>query len=247
MFISRRSAFLSSFCCLLLVGLAGCAFSPVNRPRAAENSGIREKVLKYPPQRAFNLAALTAQSMGYRFFKADRNSLAIITMPKALPAGGNADCGTWNGRPISGSTDGCLFLEVAGLGQGESRVRVQARYVATFRGRNIYGMVTTQETFRCASLGDLEEDFLARLKRMAAVTKPEAVDQAADEIREEGVMPQPPAKPEVAKEPGTPGSLTEQTPHTGPEHGLALKYHIMYLMGVITQEQYKALKGNLRD
>ena len=247
MSISRRNTLNLIILCLALSLLAGCAFSSVNRPQAAENSGIREHVIDYPPERAFNLVALTAQNMGYRFFKADRKSLSIITMPRELPAGGNADCGTWNGNVLRGAVDTCLFIDVAGLSAGKSRVKAQARYVATFRGRNVYGMVTTQETFRCTSLGDLEEDFLARLKQMARVTKPEAIDQIAGDIKEEGMIPKPPAGAKAEKDPGDPSGLTEEKVHKGTEKGLALKYHIMYLMGIITERDYKALSNSIPE
>ena len=156
---------------VVLLALAGaleaCAFSAVKRPTIPSDPSISQ-VVPGVGERLFDASRLAIESMGFGVAFEDRTTGLLNTKLLVVPVADNCDCGTWNGRPVTGQSDLALTIRTAPAGTSTSTVTVQADYSVRFTGRNLYGQVTRDEFYRCRSLGRKEQEFLDKLRHYLA-------------------------------------------------------------------------------
>ena len=145
--------------------LSSCAFAPVERPPVTVVQNKPNRYFDMPHERTLDLASLAAESMGYNLVT---DSGLIRTNIKPILIQGNCNCGTWNGVTVTGYADSLLLIDVDKLSESKTQVSVEARFATRFQGRNLYGTVTRDETYPCASLGNLENQYFASLDRLVA-------------------------------------------------------------------------------
>lgn len=71
---------------------------------------------------------------------------------------------------MGGSADSQIKLNLTSQG-GETRVALEHVCGTTFRGQNLYGATTRQETYQCASRGNIEREFWDKFERIMAARK----------------------------------------------------------------------------
>lgn len=153
------------FICLalsLVISLASCAFAPVNRPPVNKYSVRNQEVFEIPKKELLDMAQKALNSMGYQTsLVTDNGPVATATMSVLTQQ--NCDCGTWNNSPIQGKADSLITVKVLAQKDGRNAVFIDANFTVLFTGRNIYGMTTRQESYRCASLGLVENLFWSQM------------------------------------------------------------------------------------
>lgn len=164
------------------LSLNACAFAPVERPKVDHNRRY-ERTYQLDLAQTFQAAKQAADTMGYGIQSSDQDLGEIVTFPKQIKVGGNADCGTWNGSPISGNVASTLEIRVEKAGKAASRVHLEHLLKGQFTGRNLYGMVTRQERYFCASHGVVERQYLAVLDEIVS----------RKEKEEKAQIPEPPS------------------------------------------------------
>ena len=158
--------------------LAACAFAPVDRPVIGANAGSQERLINLPQDQAFKVAELAALSMGYDILISNKASGYLKTNAKSVPVQGNADCGAWNGTPVHGTMASALEIKVSERNKNQCSVTVWGFFGTKFQGRNLYGMVTREETYRCASAGTVENTYMQVLTRLAENWSPKKEEAA---------------------------------------------------------------------
>lgn len=146
--------------------LTGCAFSPVDKPVAAKHVS-QEKLWRVESKDT--LAVLDAtkaamESAGYETASSTPELGELKTKPKSLPIPEFCDCGTWNGSVVNGSAFSVVIATFTAQPNDEGTLKVSHGCATTFMGRNLYGAVTTQETYACASRGQTEADLVNRVE-----------------------------------------------------------------------------------
>ena len=156
-----------------VVGLAGCAFSPVEKApitKYVDSQEVKE-FSGLSKDAAMDIARSALQSTGYEVisFVPELGEIRTKTRLVATPA--QCDCGTWNGNVVSGNADS-VFI-VTAKNQGENKVGVKAGFgcAVTFSGKNLYGAVTKVESYNCASRGVVEGQFWERFREIDMVRK----------------------------------------------------------------------------
>jgi len=145
---------------LLTMAFQGCAFSAVRRPDP--------KPIALPYDQAVEACRAAAEAIGYQIHSASPAAGIVRTSPRPVQIPELCDCGTWNMDKVTGSAFSTLIATVSAQGNDTSVVTLDNECSTTFTGRNLYGMVTRQEAYRCASKGAMERDFWAMLDRICA-------------------------------------------------------------------------------
>lgn len=146
--------------------ISGCAFSPVDRPIAAKHASP-EKVWQVQNKNTSSvLDAVRAalESAGYEAASVTPELGELKTKVREVAIPEFCDCGTWNGGVIQGTAQSVLIATFKLQPNEEGVLKIGHRCATTFMGRNMYGAVTTQETYACASRGQTEADVNQRIE-----------------------------------------------------------------------------------
>ncbi len=162
---------------LAIFGLfQGCAFSPVRRPDPLlyKDSFVGSRVIPLPYERTLEACNSAAESIGFKIHSLSKEAGVVRTVPRPAQIPEVCDCGTWNMDPVRGWGEAALVATVREQGPGKSVVTLDNECGTNFTGRNLYGIVTRQEAYRCASRGHLEKTFWDMLDQILARTRPAA-------------------------------------------------------------------------
>jgi hypothetical protein len=85
---------------------------------------------------------------------------------RTVPVPDFCDCGTWNGREISGEAEATMVIDIKPTDSGEASFELVFQCILNFKGKNWYGATTRHETYACASNGGIENYFWALLRRI---------------------------------------------------------------------------------
>jgi len=230
--------------------IGACAFAPVDRPVVDANQGSQQRAINLPAGPAFEVAVLAAKSMGYDLLVSNKAGGHVKTNIKAMPIQGNANCGAWHGVPIKGMASSALEIKVAEVGQNRSMVTVWALWGTRFQGRNVYGMVTRDESYRCASLGALESNYMEVLTRLAKNWSPREEKQAEKAVKDtEAAQPAAPAKTTVKPQPQATAAAQDASTAAPPaeevDNPKLQKLKMLKTMGLLSDQEFEQEKAKL--
>ncbi|WP_124514896.1 hypothetical protein [Acidovorax sp. FJL06] len=153
-----------SLCMTVLV--TGCAFSPVDKPVAAKHVSQDKlwQVKSKDTVAVLDATKVALESAGYETASTTPELGELKTKPKQLPIPEHCDCGTWNSGVVQGSAQSVLVATFKTQPNDEGALKISHGCATTFMGRNLYGAVTTQETYVCASRGQTESDVSQRIE-----------------------------------------------------------------------------------
>lgn len=234
---------------LALSSLAACAFAPVERPIVNDNAGSQQRFVNLPPDQAFKVAELAAKSMGYDILISNKAGGYLKTNAKSIPVQGNTDCGAWHGVPVHGTVASALVVKVANLKDNQSSVSVFGFYATKFQGRNLYGMVTREETYRCASLGSIENTYMDVLTGLAKNWSPsqkaaaQKQEQKAQETQDEKIQ----IKAKTKETTPVPTSGAQSASSAGPPPEATKspqleKLEMLKSMGLLSEQEFQQEK-----
>lgn len=144
---------------LILPLLSSCAFSPVTKPIDETKEATKiTRQYSISPEEAFSVSRKSLKLVGYKESMALAEEGVIKTEPSLGKVTDQYDCGTWNGRVITGSCDSTALVNISESVNG-SNISMETTCVTSFTGKNLWGMTTRKETFDCKSNGKLEELF----------------------------------------------------------------------------------------
>ena len=146
----------------IFFSLASCAFAPVNRPTVSKYSVRNQELFEIPKKELLDLAQKALIAMGYQPSLVTEDG-PILTATRRVLSQQNCDCGTWNGVPVEGNVDSVITIKVLPQKKGKNAVFIDSNFTVLFTGKNIYGMTTRQETYRCTSLGVVENLFWSQM------------------------------------------------------------------------------------
>ena len=150
---------------VLLSMLTGCAFAPVTRPDLNIYNPIKQR--SYSTDRVTSIALVqkALANMGYQVASANVSTSEIISSSRLIQSVGKADCGTWNAGPVTGQVTSIMKVKVVEEAN-QSLVILDHHITTLFTGKNLYGMTTRQEHYRCASKGDTERLFFNEMDNL---------------------------------------------------------------------------------
>lgn len=164
----------------LMLGLAllapwtnGCAFSPVKRTPIKKYSGTFAKThtVELGYVESFRAVREALSAMGYSV-QAESTALGVVrTAPVSMLAEGICDCGTWNGSHLSGPVSSMITVGITAQTATRCTIGITHQCVAAFHGRNLKGSITREESYECASMGRVENNFWLLLQRFCS-TRP---------------------------------------------------------------------------
>jgi hypothetical protein len=148
--------------------LNACAFSAVKRPNPVQYAGSFKKTTTIEGTKAsgMQLSKEVLGVMGYEVSNANddlgliRSKVVQVVVPETC------DCGTWNMAPVGGSGDSVLQVTVQAVNDAEVNLTLEHSCGTNFKGQNLYGATTRQETYQCASRGVVERLFWATLAKI---------------------------------------------------------------------------------
>jgi hypothetical protein len=142
----------------------------VNRPDPAKYAASIEKTqtLKVSDENARVASRKTLEAMGYEIQAFTPELHLVSTKPHAVGTPAVCDCGTWNGSDVSGAAQSTLKLTTQAVDDSVSVLKLEHTCAANMTGRNLYGGITHQETYQCASRGVVEKEFWNTLRTVIA-------------------------------------------------------------------------------
>ena len=151
----------------LLVVLSSCAFAPVSRPDLSKYHGQYPLLETFPisVEEGTKAAKNTLKVMGLEVQTAIPRIGLVRSKKTIIPVPDFCDCGTWNGKEISGDAEAILVVDVQPAGSGETTFELVFECILNFKGKNWYGATTRRETYACASKGYIENYFWTILGR----------------------------------------------------------------------------------
>ncbi len=246
----RLVAVLALLAAMALFG--ACAFAPVDRPVIQKGQGVQQRAVKLPPDQAFEVALQALQNMGYTIASQDQGKGLIRSGPKEVSLEDHADCGSWNGRALRGKCASILVVKVSQFDSGQSLVVAAGFFGVKFKGHNKLGMVTREETFRCASLGALENNYMRVMTNLAAQRSPKQEKQAEKAVKEtEAAQPAAAAKPatEAKAQPQAAADAQKQTTAAQPaeqsDDPKLQKLKALKSMGLLSDQEFENEKAKL--
>jgi hypothetical protein len=158
---------LKAYLLLLLLPLAGCAFSAVDRPPLTKYAKMfpRSQTFAVSTEEAIDSSAKALVAMGFEIQSVTSELGVIRTRERAIAVPQVCDCGSWNGVQVHGSGTSIVLVNVAQRA-GAVEVAVDFQCGVNFTGHNLYGAPTRQETYQCASPGNVEREFWSTLRRI---------------------------------------------------------------------------------
>jgi hypothetical protein len=191
----------------LTLALSACAFSAVNRPPTAKYAtGIKTSAI-YPVglKQAMKATADSFGSLGYQVLSSsiELSEMKSNVLQVVIPS--TCDCGTWNGGTVGGTADSNLrvrFTDASTTEHVATRFDIEFVCGTRFRGHNLYGAVTRDETYACASRGIVESKFWDTVSRWVSNARSFEAPVHSSELSRD------PGQPSDA-EPGDPGDAQE--------------------------------------
>jgi hypothetical protein len=160
---------------VIAVGMAGCAFAPVTRVPANRYYARfqHSQVVELGREDAMNAARSSLEAIGFEMQSVTPELGIIRTRPRVVMIPEVCDCGSWNGDTVHGTALSSMVITVkdAPAGPRASLIEIDHSCVFQFTGHNLYGGVTREETYACASRGGLESEFWQTLKRFITTTR----------------------------------------------------------------------------
>ncbi len=146
---------------LLLFSLNACAFAPVERPEKNKYfcDFMNSKVFIITLPQSMDIAKNALEAIGYEILTNNSELGLIRTKTKLVKIPEFCDCGTWNGSIINGSADSTIVVEFQEFEKEKISVSISMKCSTTFKGTNLHGATTRQETYDCASRGKIENEF----------------------------------------------------------------------------------------
>ena len=158
------------FSFVLCMVLGACAFSPVHRPNInTYGSDFTGKSFNVSSEAATSAARSALEAMGYEIQSVTPELGMIRTKDRLVIIPEICDCGTWNGRVISGTASSSIKLKIEARGPNEVSIQLEHICATTFTGRNLYYMPTRRETYQCASNNQTEGQFWKTLQQILDV------------------------------------------------------------------------------
>jgi hypothetical protein len=153
---------------LLWLPLFGCAFSAVNRPNPNLYSRTIKKseTLDGTKASGMKLAKDVLGVMGYEILNSNDDLGLIQTRAASVMVPQICDCGTWNLDPVGGVAESVLKVTVQAISADKFSVDLEHVCGTNFKGQNLYGATTRQETYQCASRGSVEGKFWETLEKI---------------------------------------------------------------------------------
>jgi hypothetical protein len=148
--------------------LAGCAFSPVDRPSIEGSAISKTEPFASTEDAAIAASKISLKAMGYEVSSFTPEMGQMRTNNYSVAIAENCNCGEWNSRPIAGNAQSSLQIRVDPKGSGSVLLQVTHVCTINFVGRNLWGMPTRRETYQCASTGRIESEFLDGVRRVLA-------------------------------------------------------------------------------
>jgi hypothetical protein len=136
--------------------LHGCAFSAVKRPDITTTNNPVVGSYNLSNKQATENASKALTIMGYT--PVTDSDGGIVTNMVAIPVPANCDCGTWNGKDVTGTANS--QFKVKFVGDGNVKMDLLFSCGVTFTATNLYGVPTRSEQYQCASKGIIERKFL---------------------------------------------------------------------------------------
>jgi hypothetical protein len=169
----KKGVFVKFVFLLFSAALAGCAFSPVERPVATKyvDSQITHNFSGVTKDAAMDMARSALQSSGYEVISYVPELGEVITKSRLVNIPDICDCGTWNGSVVSGNADSMFIINAKDQVDGKVSVKSGFACSTTFSGKNIYGAVTRVETYICASRGVAENRFWEKFREIDMVRR----------------------------------------------------------------------------
>lgn len=156
-----------------VLAMSGCAFSPVNVPAPDKYTSLAAKVeLKNADTvQSVEIVKSALTSFGYEIASVipELGEIKTKLLPVSIPE--RCDCGTWNGSIVSGTAQSRMEVIVSKNQPGGANAAIKHFCSVLFLGRNLYGMVTTQQNLECASRGTIEKEVLDKIDRIAEARK----------------------------------------------------------------------------
>lgn len=159
-----------SWALAVLVFSAGCAFSSVDRTSVDKyrSTFSTSESLKANPGLATDASKSALEAIGYEVQSVTPELGLLRTRAREVSVPTTCDCGSWNGRDVSGVANSFLVVRVQPEGADKTSLRVEHSCAVNFTGRNLFGGVTRQETYECASRGVVERQFWDALRQTVA-------------------------------------------------------------------------------
>ena len=159
----------------VLLGLAavltasGCAFSPVNAPAPEKYTPLDSKVeiKNLDKDQTIEVVKNALTSFGYEVASVIPELGEVKTKNLQVKIPERCDCGTWNGNVVTGSAQSRMEVIVSNAQPAGTKATIKHFCATEFYGRNIYGMITTQQSIVCASRGAIEKEILDKIDRIA--------------------------------------------------------------------------------
>jgi hypothetical protein len=151
------------FIVILTLITSSCAFSPVKRPIIEQSDLTKSRIYKINASDLYEIIDDTVIDLGYTIKQNIEDSRSIFTNVKQVEIASNCNCGTWNGSFIGGYAGSELLIHINSIDDNTSELVLTSSLATRFRGRNLYGVVTRDETYRCKSYGTIENQFFASL------------------------------------------------------------------------------------
>lgn len=154
--------------CLGCALLAGCAFSSVDRPNVEKYKPL-VAAYSFPNLQkndALDIAAAALRSIGFEVGATtpELGEVKSLARPAMVPLA--CDCGSWNGTQINGTADSMFSVAVANAGTENTTIRTHYACATNFKGQNLWGATTRNETYQCASTGVIERQFIDNFSRI---------------------------------------------------------------------------------
>lgn len=151
-----------------VLALTGCAFSSVDRPNVQQFK-TRITSANFPLLQkgdALDIAGAAMRSIGFEVGSStpELGEVKSAAKPALVPL--VCDCGSWNGTQISGTADSVFSVSIERSGTSDALLKFNIACATNFKGQNLFGATTRNETYQCASTGVLEDRFLENFTKI---------------------------------------------------------------------------------
>ena len=119
-------------------------------------------------ERTVELAESAVKNIGYSVEHTYSYVGVVEAVPQPVNTQGLCDCGQWNGVPIQGMASSRFLININKISKDKTQVAMVLQFGTHFKARNRMGMVTREETYLCASTGELENRYFAALDQLVA-------------------------------------------------------------------------------
>jgi hypothetical protein len=148
--------------------LTGCAFSPVDRP-SIEKYKPKVIVAAFPrmlKSDGMDISAAALRSVGYEVGASTPELGEVKSTARNVMVPQLCDCGSWNGTQITGTAESMISITVEDHGTESAVLKINHVCATNFKGQNLFGATTRNETYQCASTGSMENQLLDNFRKI---------------------------------------------------------------------------------